>query len=76
MLHILAGSVVLVCGVVVHHHTTHLATYERAILNQIELSVVSDSCICRACETNIKRNILSENYNPQWASTNQETTIK
>lgn len=37
--------------------------------------MVSDSCICRACEKHIKRNISSENYKPRWGS-NQETTVK
>ena len=39
---------------------SHPATHNRAKLYQIELSVVSDSCICRACKTYKKEHFIRE----------------
>ena len=66
------------CGTSTSSYYSHPATWDKAISNrlyQVELSVVSDSCICRACERHIKRNISSENYKPRWV-TNQEVIAK
>ena len=39
---------------------SHPATHSRANLYQIELSVVSDSCICQACEKHKKEHFIRE----------------
>ena len=55
-------------------YSSHPSTWDSEILAklyQIEQSIKSDSCICRACEKHIKRNILSENYKPRWISNSE-----
>ena len=55
------------CGKTAPYYA-HPATWDVAIsarLYSIEESIQGESCICRACEKHIKRNITSENYKPR-----------
>ncbi len=42
----------------------------------MEKTITVDSCICRACEKDIKRNINSGDYVPRWTLQNQENIHK
>ena len=51
---------------------SHLSAWDPGLsakLRAIEESVADDSCICHACEKDIKRKINLENYVPRWAYT-------
>ncbi len=58
---------------------THLSTWDpelSAKLRAMEKTITVDSCICRACEKDIKRNINSGDYVPRWTLQNQENVHK
>ena len=52
-------------------YNSHLSAWDPGLsakLRAIEESVTDDSCICRVCEKDIKRNINLENYVLRWAT--------
>ena len=55
---------------------SHPATWDKAISAKLYSTegglVQGNSCVCRACEKYIKRNITSENYKPRQKTINHD----
>ena len=57
----------------------HLSTWDPELstkLRAMEKTITVDSCICRACEKDIKRKINSGDYVPCWTLQNKENIHK